>query len=134
MAGIAFYFGSLGTLYVFRHVLRIELWAATLVSAEVSLVLRFLINDRWVFNRVRPSWQRLWRYHLASAGGAGVWWLVANVLPRFGVHYLLAATAGSVCAAFFGMASNFLWIWRKPCEYPPVAPPDAERLKQPLSI
>ena len=29
------------------------------------------------------------------AGGAAIWWMVSNALPRFGVHYLIASTAGT---------------------------------------
>jgi putative flippase GtrA len=89
------------------------LMAGTLLSAEVTLVLRFFVNDRWVFKNRRPSWRRLWQFHVASAGGGTVWWVVSNILPRYGVHYLLAATAGNGCAVLFGMTTNFLWVWRK---------------------
>jgi putative flippase GtrA len=89
------------------------LMIGTLLSAEITLVLRFFVNDRWVFHYPRPSWIRLWQFHVASAGGGTVWWIVSNTLPRFGVHYLIAATVGSACSVFFGMTSNFLWVWRK---------------------
>jgi len=126
IVGLALYAASLGTLYAFAHLLGMNLWIATLLSGELLLLLRFLINDRWVFHFRLPTWHRLWQYHLASAGGASVWWIIANVLPNFGVHYLLAATAGSACAAIFGMATNFLWIWHKRSRSTPIYSQDAE--------
>lgn len=113
IVGLAFYFAGITLLYYFVHTLRTTLVLGTLLSAEITLLLRFFINDRWVFKHLRPTWGRLWQYHLASAGSTVVWWLVCNALPKFGIHYLVAATVGSACAVLFGMASNFLWIWRK---------------------
>jgi len=113
IVGLAFYGGGLGILYVFKDVLKLPLMAGTLVAGEGTLLIRFLINDRWVFGHPRPSWTRLWQYHAASAGGAIVWWIVSNVLPRFGIHYLLASTIGTGCSVCFSMLTNFLWIWRR---------------------
>ena len=133
ITGIVFYFAGIGSLYIFVQMWRVPLWAATFISAEISIVLRFLINDRWVFSHHRPSWRRLWQYHLASAAGAGIWWSVSNVLPRFGINYLVAATAGTACAVFFSMASNFLWIWRKRSAHSSaLRAPDAENISNPV--
>jgi putative flippase GtrA len=112
IVGLAFFAGGIGILYLFVDILRWPLPLATLVASEVTVVLRFLINDRWVFGHPRPSWMRLWQFHAASAGGAAIWWTVANTLPRFGVHYLIASTAGTACSVVFSMISNFLWVWR----------------------
>jgi putative flippase GtrA len=113
IVGLGFYGVGLGLLYLFTAILKMPLTIGTLLSAEVTLVLRFFVNDRWVFHYRRPSWIRLWQFHVASAGGGTVWWIVSNALPRFGIHYLIAATVGSACAVVFGMTSNFLWVWGK---------------------
>ena len=112
IVGLAFTGGGLLVLYVLRDLLHLPLMVATTGGAEAVLLLRFLINDRWVFGTRRPTWTRLWQFHVASAGGGAIWWIVANVLPRFGVHYLLAATAGTACSVVFSMGTNFFWIWR----------------------
>src|ERR1700693_214864 len=121
IVGLGFYGVGLTVLYLFTDSLRMPLMAGTLLSAEVTLVLRFFVNDRWVFKNRRPNWSRLWQFHVASAGGGTVWWGVSNILPRFGVHYLLAATAGNACAVFFGMTTNFLWVWRKRSDKSPAS-------------
>lgn len=113
IVGLGFYVGGLGVLYLFRDVLALPLMLGTLVAAELTALLRFLINDRWVFGHARPTWRRLWQYHVACAGGTAVWWIVANALPQFGVHYLVASTIGTGCSVFFSMLSNFAWIWRR---------------------
>jgi putative flippase GtrA len=112
IVGLAFTGGGLVVLYVLRDLLKVPLIVATSAGAEATLLLRFLINDHWVFGHPRPTWARLWQFHVASAVGGAIWWVVANLLPRFGVHYLLAATAGTACSVMFSMATNFLWIWR----------------------
>jgi putative flippase GtrA len=72
-----------GLMYVLVGMLYLPLLAATTINTEVPIMLRYLINDRWVFGHRRPTWRRLWQFHLASAGGAIVWWIVASALPRF---------------------------------------------------
>jgi putative flippase GtrA len=113
IVGLAFHIVGLGALYVFKEVLNLPLMVLTLMAAECTLLVRFLVNDRWVFGHRCPTWSRLWQYHAASAGGAAIWWSVSNLLPRFGIHYLIAATIGTGCSVFFSMFTNFLWIWRQ---------------------
>ena len=45
IVGLAFYAGGLGILYLFIDGLRLPLLAGTLLTAEVTVLLRFLIND-----------------------------------------------------------------------------------------
>ena len=111
IVGMAFLAVGTGILYVFTGLLRIPLMLGTLLAAEFTLLVRFLINDSWVFGHQRPTWKRLWQFHVASAGGTGIWWVVSNSLPHFGVHYLIASVAGSACSMLFSIMTNFLWIW-----------------------
>jgi putative flippase GtrA len=94
-------------------VVRSPLLLGTLLAAEVTTVLRYGINDRWVFGQRRPRWRRFWQFHVANAGGFLIWLAMVNILPRWGVQYLLASTAGTASSVLVGMATNFLWIWRK---------------------
>src|SRR5262245_41368031 len=112
IAGLVFTGVGLSVLYFLQEIVRMPLWAGTIVGAEATLLSRFLVNDRWVFGHRRPKWTRLWQFHMASVGGGAIWWIVANALPKFGVHYLFAALAGTACSVFFSMITNFLWIWR----------------------
>jgi putative flippase GtrA len=130
IVGLAFTGAGLFVLYVLRDVMHMPLVAATSAGGEVTLLVRFLINDRWVFGHQRPTWTRLWKFHVAGAGGGAIWWFVANLLPRYRVHYLLAATAGTACSVIFTMATNFLWIWRtNGVQRPAVGVATAESLK-----
>lgn len=113
IVGLAFYVCGTATLWFLIQAFRMKLLLATLLAAEITLLVRFLINDRWVFNHSRPTYRRLWQYHVASAAGTAIWWAVTNILPKFGVHYIIAATVGTACSVFFAMGTNFLWIWHK---------------------
>ena len=111
IVSLGFWVAALGMLYLF-NMFNIPLMLGTFLATELTILLRFLINDWWVFGNERPSWGRLWQFHVACAGGAAIWWSVANALPHFGVHYLLASVIGSGCSVFFSMGANFKWIWR----------------------
>jgi len=126
IVGVAFYGVGMGTLYLFHDILGMTLILATLMAAEFTTLIRFVINDRWVFGHLRPTWRRLWQYHVAGAGGTAIWWTVSNILPRFGVYYLVAATIGTGCSVFFSMFTNFLWIWRGKHAVPAAARADCE--------
>lgn len=87
---------------------------ATLCSGEITTLFRFLMVDRWVFHHRRPTWTRLWQYHVANAMGFAIWWSAANLLKTFGVHYLVASVLAMFVSVGFNLLSNFFWIWRKP--------------------
>jgi putative flippase GtrA len=126
IVGLAFLGVGTTLLWLAVALLHMPLMLATLVSAEFTLLIRFFINDRWVFGFRFPTWKRLWQFHVAGAGGFAIWWVVTNILPRFGVHYLLASAAGSGSSMFLSILTNFLWIWRKPAA-PSVPPEDPEQ-------
>jgi putative flippase GtrA len=117
VVGVAFLGVGTSMLFIAVGLLQMPLMVATLVSAELTLLIRFLINDRWVFGYRFPTGRRLWQFHVAAAGGFAVWWVVTNALPRFGIHYLIASAAGSGCSMFLSILTNFLWIWRKPAAH-----------------
>ena len=86
--------------------------AATAVAAEVLILAKFVIADRWVFGHRRPSPTRLARYHGASAGALIVYWLAINGLAAlFGLEYVLAFVLGTAAAFGWSLLTNFLWVW-----------------------
>jgi putative flippase GtrA len=100
-------------LYLLHGLWLVPLPLATLLVAELTTLPRFFVNDRFVYGEQRPSWQRLCQYHVACAGGFGVWYAMANALPLFGLHYVIASVCATACSVGFAMASNFGWIWRR---------------------
>jgi len=114
VVGFVFAGVGLGLIKVMAGILAWPYAVATFLSGEIGTVLRFLVVDRWVFGHARPTWKKLWQYHVANAVGFGIWWTAANVLKSTGVHYLVASILAMFFSVGFSLFSNFLWIWRKP--------------------
>jgi putative flippase GtrA len=113
IVGLAFTPYSLGVLYLLKDRWLMSLMFATLIVAETGTILRFFVNDWWVFGHRRPTLIRFWQYQVANAGSFVIWWAVCNALPLFNVHYLVASVAATACSVGFSMLTNFLWIWRR---------------------
>ncbi|MCA1643926.1 MAG: GtrA family protein [Chloroflexi bacterium] len=106
---------ELGLLRVLYELLGWPLPLATAVAAEVLILGKFGIADRWVFGHPWPTWDRLLRYHGASAGALVVYWLVINGLAEWvGLQYVVAFVLGTGAAFTWSLFTNFLWVWSKP--------------------
>lgn len=112
-AGLAFMGISTALLYGFVEVLGFSVPLATLLTAEASTLLRFLVNHYWVFGQRNPTLRDCFNYHIANAGAFVLWWTIANILSHQGLHYLLAGLAAVACSTLLSLSSNFFWIWRK---------------------
>jgi putative flippase GtrA len=111
-AGLAFMGINTALLYLFVQHLGLKVPIATLIGAEICTLLRYVINELWVFRSGRLSWLKLWQYHLANGTAFLVWWISANILNQLGVHYLLASILAVGFSTTISLASNFFWIWR----------------------
>jgi putative flippase GtrA len=112
-AGLALIGINTVLLFVLVDLLKLSGPIATLVAAEACTLLRFAANHYWVFGRRNPTLRHCVQYHVANAGAFVVWWVTANLLTIFGMHYLLAGVAAVACSALFNLLTNFLWIWGK---------------------
>jgi putative flippase GtrA len=112
-AGLVFIFINSIFMVVLVECFQLKALWATLISAELCTVLRFFVNEHWVFKGIGPVWKRLLQYHAANAGSFVVWMIVANLMIHWGIHYLLASTLAVGISIMASMASNFLWVWRK---------------------
>jgi putative flippase GtrA len=111
IVGLSFIAVNIGLLYVFVDLLGMPVLVATLLAAEIGTLMRFVINDRWVFRQTKLTLRRLWQYHVANAGSFSIWWVSTNALVFLGGHYMIASVIGMGCSVFFSMATNFFWIW-----------------------
>jgi putative flippase GtrA len=112
IAGLLFMGINTLILYLLVRWIGLTVAVATLISAEICTLLRFELNERWVFGLKKQSWIRLWQYHLANGGAFLIWWLGTNVLTNAGVNYLVASIAAVALSTGLSLATNFLWIWR----------------------
>jgi len=112
-AGLGFMGISTLLLFAFVDLLSLSVPLATLLVAELTTLLRFLVNHRWVFGLRNPTLRACIQYHVANAGAFAVWWTTANVLTVLGMHYLWAGILAVACSTSVSLATNFLWIWRR---------------------
>jgi len=112
IVGISFIAVNLVLLYLFIDILGLTVFVSTLIATEIGTVMRFLVNDRWVFGHRTPTWGRLWQYHVATAGGIVIWLSMTNLITWWGIHYAIASVVAMACSVFVSMLTNFLWIWR----------------------
>lgn len=112
-AGLAFMGISTALLFGFVELLGLSVPIATLLTAEASTLLRFLVNHYWVFGLRNPTIKNCIQYHIANAGAFVLWWGTANVLTLLGMHYLLAGIVAVACSTLLSLSTNFFWIWRK---------------------
>jgi putative flippase GtrA len=110
--------GALLELALLRQLIELAHWSlpvATAVAAEVLILAKFVVADRWVFGHGDPALDRLLRYHGASAGAFVVYWLVINGLTQFvGLEYVIAFILGTAASFAWSLLTNFLWVWAQP--------------------
>lgn len=112
--GVAGALAELALLWLLRDVLGVWLPMATFVAAETLILAKFLAVDSWVFGHTRPTWERLLKYHGASAGALVIYWLVINGLSELGgMPYVLAFFVGTAAAFAWSLVTNFLWVWAR---------------------
>ena len=95
------------------------LFLASVLAVEISILVRFLLNDRWTFRSrgQNPFWQRLWQSNLSSLASPVISIAAVNVLtPVLSVNYLVSNSVGIL----LGLSWNWLWstkvIWRRDAE------------------
>jgi putative flippase GtrA len=87
---------------------------ATAAAAEILILTKFFVADRWVFGHRRPTAGRLARYQGASAGALVVSWLVINGLSvLLGLPYVIAFVLSTAASFAWSLATNFLWVWAR---------------------
>lgn len=104
---------ELVVLAILHQWLKVSLWLASAMAAEIVLLGRFLTTDRFVFGYATPSFGRCWRFHASAAGSFAVSWVVLNsAATGLHLHYVWAAFLGSAAAFVWSALTNFLWVWR----------------------
>lgn len=89
-------------------------WPLLLASSsalEVSIIVRFVLNDRWTFHdrHAKPLAARFYQSNFTSFGGPLIPLATVNILtPYFGVGYLISNSLGIL----LGLAWNWFWSTR----------------------
>jgi putative flippase GtrA len=86
----------------------LPLLLASIIALEVSILIRFALNDRWTFRDRcgKPLAARFYQSNFTSFGSPLICLAAVNILtPYFGVGYLLSNSLGIL----LGLAWNWFW-------------------------
>lgn len=93
------------------------LFMATIVSAEMSIVAVFLINNFWTFRNRSVSGSivtRFAKFNLTALGSPLIQVLIINTLtPYFGIHKQISLAIGVILGLVLNWILNTKVIWRK---------------------
>jgi putative flippase GtrA len=126
--GVLAFGAELVVLSILYQRLLCPLWVASALAAELSLLCRFVTNDRFVFGCERPSLSRCGRFHAASAGSFAISWLILNASAGLlGLPYVAAMFCGTVSSFAWSALTHFLWVWRNEAVGEPASRPSRTR-------
>jgi putative flippase GtrA len=97
---------NLALLYLLVDVSGWNVLLAAALSIEVSTLSNFLLNRAWTWRDRDRSWWSLLRYHVVTAVGAGVQWLVLLAGTLLGFHYAVSSLAGVAAATAWNFLGN----------------------------
>jgi putative flippase GtrA len=89
----------------------LPLLLASIIALEVSILVRFALNDRWTFpdRHTKPLAARFYQSNFTSFGSPLISLATVNILtPYFGVSYLISNSLGIL----LGLAWNWFWSTR----------------------
>ena len=145
VGGVSFVVNQLALALFYEHILDflsrgvstplgdfdLQLFVASVVAVEVSIIARFLLNDAWTFRhrRDKPLRQRFVESNLGSFGSPVISLACVNILtPLFGMPYLFANAIG----VGLGLAWNWGWssrvVWKRTVTDPGDTAPVAVRV------
>jgi putative flippase GtrA len=97
-----------------------SLLLASLVALEISILVRFALNDCWTFRdrRGKSLAARFYQHNVSSFGSPVIALAAVNILtPLLGMSYLIANSIGIL----LGLAWNWFWsvrvIWAETTEW-----------------
>jgi putative flippase GtrA len=100
-------------LYFFVESLEIHLPIATALSGEISLLIRYFLNNYFVFNKKSFKLMNCLKFHIAMLLGFSIWWILTNILSVIGLHYIIAALSATLISTLINLITNFKWVWGK---------------------
>lgn len=100
-------------LYIFVEYLNLTLIIATILSAEIGLLIRFLVNQKLIFNKKDQFIKPLINFHIASSITFIVWVSLTNILSYLDIYYIAASILALIVTTTLNFIFNFFWVWRK---------------------
>lgn len=104
-----------GLLYALVDWLAVAVAAASPIAILVSMVVTFVLNERWTWHdRGRGLiMHRAALYGSINSGGLLINWITLVSLDRIGLNYLIANLIGAGIAAVWNFSLNHALTWRE---------------------
>ena len=100
-------------LYVFVEYIEISLILATILSGQIGLLARFIINQKFIFKKKDFFLKSLIKFQVSSSFTFLVWVGLTNMLAEMSVHYIISSILALCISTIMNFVMNFFWIWSK---------------------
>jgi dolichol-phosphate mannosyltransferase len=105
IVGISGIVVNMGILWLLTSYAGIYYLVSAVIAIELSILNNFLWNDLWTFgsdtaHRSRSPGHRIGLFHLVSAGGAAINWVILFVLTQFGGIFFMVSNLIGILVAF----------------------------------
>jgi putative flippase GtrA len=97
------------------HAFNAPLLLASMLALEVSILVRFALNDAWTFRdrRSKSFLARFWQSNFTSFGSPLISLAAVNVLtPFFGISYLVSNSLGILLGVAWNWFSSVAFVWK----------------------
>jgi Predicted membrane protein len=120
MVGLSGIVVNEGLLIYLKEFAGFEIWIASLIAIELSIVSNFILNDLWTFgadqggHALGRRWQRFASFQFVSVGGAVINFVILNVLATWvGIDYRIANILGILVAFMWNFLVNRRVTWQR---------------------
>jgi putative flippase GtrA len=100
-------------LYVFVEYIGINLALGTILSGQLGLLSRFLINQKLIFKKKDFFVRSFIKFQISSSFTFLVWLSLTNILAEMSVHYIISSILALCISTIMNFVMNFFWIWNK---------------------
>ena len=120
MVGLSGIVVNEGLLICLKEFAGFEIWIASLIAIELSIMSNFISNDLWTFgtdheeHALGRMWQRSISFQFISVGGAAINFVILNMFATLiGIDYRIANIVGILMAFMWNFAVNRRVTWEK---------------------
>lgn len=100
-------------LFIFVDLYNLSLKMSTIITGEIGILLRFIVNQYLIFKKKDLLLKSLWNFHLSSFLAYIIWVVATNYFASLGINYLIASLLAILFSMITNFVLNFFWIWKK---------------------
>jgi len=102
-----------GVIFLLERNTELMIEVAKLISAELSIIFMFLLNEKWTFDARKGGLRRFLKSNLVRSGGVIVALVVLKVLyGMFGIPVIIANTIGIIAGFGFNYIFESFYTWK----------------------